>query len=263
MHGELLDGRPNARKPAIARGTTGVTGGSPRRRILLVEDDEDTRQLLAVALEAQSYEVSQAGDAEEGLKALGRGHFDMILTDYDLPGKTGAAMLREASARRLVDGAATLVVTAHPDPEGVQETTLVRKPLDLEKFLHQVRRIFDSMPMAVAPVGSSPADHLAPAEPADAVDPVELTLYISPTSPPSLKARRNMEKLLQEFRAADIGFEVLDLAREPERAERDNVVFTPTLVKRRPEPRAWILGDLSDPAVVTDLLHMCGIEPIP
>jgi circadian clock protein KaiB len=126
-----------------------------------------------------------------------------------------------------------------------------------------VRRIFDSMPMAAAPVGSSSADHLAPAEPADAVDPVELTLYISPTSPPSLKARRNMEKLLQEFRTAEIGFEVLDLAREPERAEQDNVVFTPTLVKRRPEPRAWILGDLSDPAVVTDLLHMCGIEPIP
>ena len=40
-------------------------------------------------------------------------------------------------------------------------------------------------------------------------------------------------------------------------------VFTPTLVKRRPEPRAWILGDLSDPSVLTDLLHMCGIEPRP
>jgi hypothetical protein len=92
---------------------------------------------------------------------------------------------------------------------------------------------------------------------------VELTLYISPASPPSLKARRNMEKLLQEFRAAEIGFEVLDLAREPERAERTTWSSPPTLVKRRPEPRAWILGDLSDPAVVTDLLHMCGIEPIP
>src|SRR4029079_1181475 len=185
---------------------------STLRRILLVEDDEDTRQLLAVALEAQAYEVSQAGDAEGGLEALRAGHFDMILTDYDLPGKTGAAMLREASARRLVDGAATLVVTAHPDPEGGEETTLVRKPLDLEKFLHQVRRIFDSMPVAAGPVGSSPADKLAPAERAEAVDPVELTLYISPTSPPSLKARRNMEKLLQDFRAAEIGFEVLDLA---------------------------------------------------
>src|SRR4029078_2278928 len=108
---------------------------STLRGILLVEDDEDTRQLLAVALEAQSYEVSLAGDAAEGLKARAREHFHLILTDYDLPGKTGAAMLREASARRLVDGAATLVVTAHPDPEGVEETTLVRKPLDLEKYL--------------------------------------------------------------------------------------------------------------------------------
>jgi CheY-like chemotaxis protein len=235
---------------------------STLRRILLVEDDEDTRQLLAVALEAQAYEVSQAGDAEGGLEALRAGRFDMILTDYDLPGRTGAAMLREANALRLVDGAATLVVTAHPDPEGVDETTLVRKPLDLEKFLHQVRRIFESMPAAVRlPARPSPAAQ-APA-PADPGERVELTLYISPNSPPSLKARRNMEKLLEDFRVAQIGFEVLDLGRAPERAERDHVVFTPTLVKRQPEPRAWIVGDLSDPAVVTDLLHMCGIEPVP
>jgi CheY-like chemotaxis protein len=233
---------------------------STRRRILLVEDDEDTRQLLAVALEAQAYEVAQARDAENGLEALRKGRFDMILTDYDLPGKTGAAMLREANGLRLVDGAATLVVTAHPDPEGVEETTLVRKPLDLEKFLHQVRRIFESMPPPAWPAARPPSPASSPGHPADRV---ELTLYISPTSPPSLKARRNMEKLLEDFRAAEIGFEVLDLARDPERAEKDNVVFTPTLVKRQPSPRAWILGDLSDPAVVTDLLHMCGIEPIP
>ncbi|HEV7500687.1 MAG TPA: response regulator, partial [Vicinamibacteria bacterium] len=157
---------------------------STLRRILLVEDDEDTRQLLAVALEAQAYEVSQAGDAEGGLEALRAGRFDMILTDYDLPGRTGAAMLREANALRLVDGAATLVVTAHPDPEGVDETTLVRKPLDLEKFLHQVRRIFESMPAAVRPPARP-----SPAAPAPG-ERVELTLYISPASPPSLKARR-------------------------------------------------------------------------
>jgi hypothetical protein len=77
-----------------------------------------------------------------------------------------------------------------------------------------------------------------------------------------MKARRNMERMIAEFPAAPIRFEVLDLAREPERAESDNVVFTPTLVKRSPEPRAWFLGDLSDRRVVADLLHMCGIEPI-
>ena len=233
-----------------------MTEGSSRRRILLVEDDEDTRQLLAVALEAQSYEVSQAGDAEEGLEALGAGHFDMILTDYDLPGKTGAAMLREAGDRRLVRGAATLVVTAHPDPEGVEDATLIRKPLDLEKFLLKIRRIFDSLSVRPVPVPASASSRAA-----EAFD-VELTLYISPTSPPSMKARRNMERMIADFPAARIRFDVLDLAREPERAESDNVVFTPTLVKRRPEPRAWFLGDLSDRRVVADLLHICGIEPI-
>lgn len=236
-----------------------MTSVPPKRRILLVEDDEDTRQLLAVALEAQAYDVTQAGDAEEGLEALRTTPFDMILTDYDLPGKTGAEMLREAGDLRLLHGAATLVVTAHPDPEGVEDSTLIRKPLDLEKFLLKIRRIFESLSVRPVPV---PATASASSSRAAEAFAVELTLYISPTSPPSMKARRNMERMIADFPAAPIRFEVLDLAREPERAESDNVVFTPTLVKRRPEPRAWFLGDLSDRRVVADLLRMCGIEAI-
>jgi CheY-like chemotaxis protein len=249
---------PTDQRPPVDAGTRAVK--SEARCILLVEDDEDTRQLLAVALEAQAYEVEQAATADEGLALLRDRGFDLVLTDYDLPGKTGAAMLREAHAAGTLEGATTLIVTAHPDPEGVPEATLVRKPLDLEKFLRQVRGIFESMPRAeetapptveAAPAGDG-SDHF-----------LDLALYISAASPPSAKARRNMEKLLSSFRTADIGFAVYDLALEPQRAEADNVVFTPTLVKRRPVPRAWILGDLSDPAVVTDLLHMCGIDPIP
>jgi CheY-like chemotaxis protein len=226
------------------------------REILLVEDDDDTRQLLAVALEAQGYRVAQAGDAERGLEALRGGHFDMVLSDYDLPGKTGAAMLRDAHRAGLLDGASTLIVTAHPDPDGVEDVTLVRKPLDLEKFLLQVRGILDSRPERPS-TAAAPAEDPEPGEPAAEV---ELTLYVSSFSPPSLKARRNMERLLKDF-PDHIVFDVCDLAENPQRAENDNVVFTPTLLKRRPEPRAWILGDLSDPAVVTDLLHMCGVEP--
>jgi CheY-like chemotaxis protein len=240
-----------------------ATMGSTSREILLVEDDDDTRQLLAVALQAQGYRVAQAGDAERGLEALRGGRFDMVMSDYDLPGKTGAAMLREAHRGGLLDGAATLIVTAHPDPEGVEDVTLVRKPLDLEKFLLQVRGIFDSRPVrpSTAAPTASPAPKAAAAD-AEAAEEVELTLYVSSSSPPSLKARRNMERLLASF-PDHIRFDVCDLAENPQRAEKDKVVFTPTLVKRRPEPRAWILGDLSDPAVVTDVLHMCGIEPMP
>jgi CheY-like chemotaxis protein len=238
------------------RGARLLTADPHARRILLVEDDEDTRQLLAIALEAQGYGVIQARDADEGLAALRGGGFRMILTDYDLPGKTGAAMLREAGARGLVDGAATVVVTAHPEPEGVDDATLVRKPLDLEKFLLQVRRIFDAKP-------PSADGHRESEGPKAGAERVGLRLYISADSTPSLVARRNMERLLARLRAGEIDFEVFDLAVDPAQGDKDHIIFTPTLVKHRPYPRAWIVGDLADPTVVTDLFHMCGIEPVP
>jgi CheY-like chemotaxis protein len=226
------------------------------RRILLVEDDDDTRQLLAVALEGQGYAVTQADRVDEALGCLRGGPYDLVLTDYDLPGKTGASLLREANREGLLRDTATLVVTAHPDPQGVDDTTLVRKPLDLAKFLLQIRRIFDSM--GTRPLSPTPATPLA----AGGEEAADLVLYVSPDSPSSHRARRNVEKLLERFPTDRLAFQVVDLASDPQRAEEDNIVFTPTLLKRRPDPRAWILGDLGDPGVVVDLLHMCGIEPV-
>jgi CheY-like chemotaxis protein len=229
----------------------------PRRAILLVEDDEDTRQLLAVALESQGYDVDQAAHAAQALDRLRARRFDLVLTDYDLPGRTGAALLREAHRDGLVRGAATLVVTAHPDPEGVDEETVVRKPLDLAKFLRQVAGILE----ARAPRPAIAVDGGEAADAGPLADVVELMLYVSAESPSSAKARKNLDSLLERYACSRLKFTVCDLAAGPFGAEEDRVVFTPTLVKRRPEPRAWVLGDLSDAAVLADLLHMCGIEP--
>jgi hypothetical protein len=68
-----------------------------------------------------------------------------------------------------------------------------------------------------------------------------------------------MEEVLAEFDASQVRYEVCDLLRHAASAERDRVVFTPTLVKRAPAPRSWILGDLTDDEVVRDLLGMCGV----
>lgn len=220
-----------------------------------MEDDEDTRQLLAMALQAQGYQLSEASRGDEALECLRQARYDLVITDYDLPGQTGAATLREANAQGLLKGTATQVVTAHPEPEGVDGQTLIRKPLDLEKFLIQIRRIFESMP-------TRPASTAEASSPASTGEPVDLVLYVSAASAPSLRARRSMERLLERFSSPRLGFQVIDLATDAHRGEEDNIVFTPTLLKRRPEPRAWVLGDLGDPEVVTDLLHMCGIEPV-
>jgi hypothetical protein len=88
---------------------------------------------------------------------------------------------------------------------------------------------------------------------------LHLVLYVSPASPASQTARRKMEEVLAEFDSSQVRFEVCDLLKNVAAAERDRVVFTPTLVKRRPAPRAWILGDLKSDDVVRDLLTMCGV----
>jgi hypothetical protein len=55
---------------------------------------------------------------------------------------------------------------------------------------------------------------------------------------------------------------VCDISRNPERAEEDSVCYTPMLVKKLTEPRASVLGDLSNPEALMTLLKSCGLEPV-
>jgi CheY-like chemotaxis protein len=246
--------RRKSRPPAGVAAPPGLRG-QPRARILLVEDDDDTRQLLAIALSGQGYQVEEAASAHEGLERLRGGSFALVLSDYDLPGKTGASMLKEAADAGLLRETPTMVITAHPEPEGIENTEVIRKPLDLDRFLQQVRRILTA-------AGAVVAEKAAPPPAPRAAEKVELVLYMSEKSPASLKARANLEALLKGWEAS-VSLEICDLARDARSAEDDHVVFTPTLVKRRPRPRVWILGDLSNREVVTDLLYMCGASPAP
>jgi hypothetical protein len=91
---------------------------------------------------------------------------------------------------------------------------------------------------------------------------VELVLYVSAESAASQRARRNLETALADFGRAEVHLEVCDVGEDAARGERDHVVFTPTLVARCGELATWVLGDLADRAVLTDLLHVCGVEPI-
>jgi CheY-like chemotaxis protein len=234
-------------------------------RILVVDDDDDTRQLLAFAL-GKSYEVIQAADADAAMGELRKGAFDLVITDYDMPRQTGADLLNGAHAEGILGDAATLVVTAHPNPAGVpDEVPLLRKPLDLEKLLVQIRVILAPEVKAAAERYGSERSRIHFGEASggsggrDAAPPgIDLVLYVSPRSPASDRARRRMREVLAECGADAVHYEVCDLFKDADAAERDRVVFTPTLVKRAPAPRVWIVGDLSEDGLLRDLLAMCG-----
>ena len=228
--------------------------GLPRRaRILVVEDQDDVRRLLVTALEIEDHEVEEAANALEGLARLRGRRFDLILTDYAMPGGTGAWMLKEAAREGLLNGAVSLIVTAHPDVRELTNHDVIPKPLDLDYFLEQVRRVLARNTPAQAddaPQAHSPRPRFA----------VELVLYVSSASPASIQARRNLERVLDGFDRTQVKYSVCDLGRDPLSGEADRVAFTPTLVKRYPEPRMWLLGNLREADIVADLLRVCGVD---
>jgi circadian clock protein KaiB len=89
---------------------------------------------------------------------------------------------------------------------------------------------------------------------------VELVLYVSAVSPASARALANARRILERYRARDFVFSVCDLAGDPVAAERDQIAFTPTLCKHSPEPPLWIVGDLSHPEPLIELLDYYGVH---
>jgi len=63
-----------------------------------------------------------------------------------------------------------------------------------------------------------------------------------------------------------VSFTIRDLSERPSSGDEDSVVFTPTLVKRGPGPRTWIVGNLEQVGhqllllEITDLFDVSGVE---
>ncbi|HVV52401.1 MAG TPA: hybrid sensor histidine kinase/response regulator, partial [Polyangia bacterium] len=77
--------------------------GSPRRRILVVDDNVDARGALARLLEMAGHEVVQAGDGPAALESVSRARPEAAIVDIGLPGMNGFELARrlKAAAPRL------------------------------------------------------------------------------------------------------------------------------------------------------------------
>ena len=75
--------------------------------------------------------------------------------------------------------------------------------------------------------------------------PLTLRLYVSGQALTSRAAIRNLESLRAQL-SDSAAVEVVDVREQPELAEEDRILATPTLVRRRPTPVRKIIGDLSD-----------------
>jgi circadian clock protein KaiB len=73
-----------------------------------------------------------------------------------------------------------------------------------------------------------------------------LKLYVSGDSPRAQAAIANLKRICEEDLAGRYSLEIVDVLQNPEAAESDKVLATPTLIKRLPPPLRRVIGDLSD-----------------
>ena len=74
----------------------------------------------------------------------------------------------------------------------------------------------------------------------------ELRLYIAGQTPKSVLALTNITKYCKEYLEGRYSIEVIDLLKNPQLAEGDQIFAIPTLVRKVPEPLRKIIGDLSN-----------------
>lgn len=74
----------------------------------------------------------------------------------------------------------------------------------------------------------------------------ELRLYIAGQTEKSVVAFSNLKKICETHLQGEYSIEVIDLLRHPQLAKGDQIIATPTLVKKLPIPVKRIIGDLSN-----------------
>lgn len=111
-----------------------------KQKVLVVDDNLSFRELMTDLLEPVGYEVWTAQDGLAGLDALYNGPFDLILTDYQMPGMTGLEM---AAFIRRSDAVTPIILITGDcyalDPELVARagiTKMLSKPFKINEFLN-------------------------------------------------------------------------------------------------------------------------------
>jgi two-component system, NtrC family, nitrogen regulation response regulator NtrX len=140
-------------------------------RILVVDDENDIRELVREILSEEGYAVDTAGNAAEARAACAQQAPDLVLLDIWMPDTDGISLLREWQQTQALT-APVVMMSGHGTVETAVEATrlgavdYVEKPLSLTKLLRTVRRALDEgqrrqraartlVPPLIAPVGRS------------------------------------------------------------------------------------------------------------
>jgi YesN/AraC family two-component response regulator len=114
-------------------------------RILIIDDDENYRELLREIIRRMGHTVETAATAFEGLENLQKNLYSLLIVDYQIPGMTGLELIQEI---RRSDQELQIVVISGYDSfphdqnsANLNLTGYFTKPIDFEKFEILIQKI--------------------------------------------------------------------------------------------------------------------------
>jgi len=117
------------------------------QRILVVDDELSVREILAEGLEAFGFETEMAADADEAMEMLKKERFHLLLTDIDMPGRSGIDLMNGAQAKFpdldvvMVTGVVDAKTAIRSIREGASD--YLTKPFNLEEVQIVVDRTLE------------------------------------------------------------------------------------------------------------------------
>ena len=114
------------------------------KKILIAEDEPNLREGIVTAFQDRGWRVVAAADAEQAFRALEGEVFDIVVTDFKMPGASGLEVIRRT--KLLNEGTLVLMMTAYGTVESAVEAMkagafdYVLKPFDLEELELKVDR---------------------------------------------------------------------------------------------------------------------------
>ncbi len=122
-----------------------------KKTILVVDDEDDVRRYLSMALEDAGFEILTASDGDEALEILSNQAVDLISLDLIMPRKSGVKFYREIQKNKAWSRIPVLVVTGHArDDMGkadLKELTMsgpgvyLEKPVKPDNYVAAVKKL--------------------------------------------------------------------------------------------------------------------------
>ena len=112
--------------------------------LLVIDDDEEMRNMLARRLERRGFTVATASDAMEGLQTVLREPIELVLLDHMLPGIDGLEALKLLRHKYSATALPVIMVTARRDADTMADALelgandYVTKPVDFDALLVQI-----------------------------------------------------------------------------------------------------------------------------